>query len=91
MIRGAQKKIVVIKDTKSGIFDEAYFILKNGAEPTGALTFDDMVSECSRIIEGCLLAEKPPEKKKPSRLLPFLCGTLTGFLIALVSALIILR
>ena len=48
MIRGAQKKVVVIKTADSKIFEEAYFVLKKDRGADGG----DMVKEANRIIES---------------------------------------
>ena len=54
MLKGTQKKVVIIKDTKSGIFDEAYFILKNNTDVS--VQTRDMVAEANRII-NCSVTE----------------------------------
>ena len=57
MLKGAQKKMIVIKTSDSEIFEEAYFVVKGGVERSQP----DMVSEANRIIEGC--GEKRRERK----------------------------
>ena len=47
MIKGCQKRIIQIKDTKSKLFEEAYFVLK---KENVAVQGKDMVSEATRII-----------------------------------------
>lgn len=59
MVKGTQKKVIVIKDTKSGIFDEAYFIVKTSAD--NALQTCDMVSEANRII-NCAITDADSKK-----------------------------
>ena len=49
MIRGNRKSIIHIKDTESRIFDEAYFILKEGIALS--VPKNDMINEANRIIE----------------------------------------
>ncbi len=48
MIKGAQKKMIVMKTSYSDLFEEAYFVLRreNRAEE------EDMVEEANRIIES---------------------------------------
>ena len=48
MIRGAQKKMIVVKTGDSRLFEEAYFVLRREYEGGG-----DMVAEANRLIEGC--------------------------------------
>lgn len=50
MFRGCQKKIIKLKNTGSGVFDEAYFVLKDVAAESPYLTETDMVKEANRII-----------------------------------------
>lgn len=89
MLKGAQKKMIVIKTSDSDIFEEAYFVVKGGVERSKP----DMVFEANRIIEGC--SERRKEKRARDMkvlILPVLCfmaGTLFGggitALIALVA------
>ena len=48
MLKGLEKRVIKIKDIDSGIFEEAYFILRGGKMDVPA---PDMISEASRIIE----------------------------------------
>lgn len=61
MIKGNQKKVIHIKNTESCIFDEAYFILKEGiflSDPE-----NDMILEANRIIEENSKSETVGERK----------------------------
>ena len=49
MLRGCQKKIIVMKNTGSPMFDEAYFILSENALRAHA-SERDMINEANRII-----------------------------------------
>ena len=50
MIRGCQKRIYYVKDTRSALFAEAYFILKGeGSSVPGEA---EMASEALRIVEN---------------------------------------
>ncbi len=49
MIKGCQKKIIQIKDTKSPFFEEAYFVLKNDAEASSNEKLD-IISEATSIV-----------------------------------------
>ena len=48
MIKGAQKKMIVVKTAESAVFEEAYFVLRRESLAQEA----DMVSEASRIIDA---------------------------------------
>ena len=47
MIKGAQKSMIVVKTSDSSVFEEAYFVIRRGAEKGNI----DMVREANRIIE----------------------------------------
>ena len=86
MLKGAQKKMIVIKTSDSDIFEEAYFVVKGGVERSRP----DMVSEATRIIDGCG-EKRGREKSKDVRvliipLLSFILGTLFGGGIAILIA-----
>ena len=86
MLKGAQKKMIVIKTSDSEIFEEAYFVVKGGVERSQP----DMVSEANRIIEGC--GEKRRERKSRDMkaliisLISFMTGTIFGGGIAILIA-----
>ena len=50
MLKGAQRRMVVVKTQDSRIFEEAYFVMRTDSAATG----EDMVSEANRIIEACV-------------------------------------
>ena len=52
--KGCQKRMIMLKNTGSEIFEEAYFILKELPKKP-AVTESDMVREANRIIEENLL------------------------------------
>ena len=49
MIKGAQKRMIVVKTTDSTLFEEAYFVVRHDA----ASERMDMLAEADRIIAGC--------------------------------------
>lgn len=65
MIKGCQRKIIVIRDTGSDFFDEAYFIIKDGGTiPAGD---DDMIAEANRILERNMLCPQFAEEEKKEK------------------------
>jgi len=54
MLKGCQRRIIMVKDTGSPCFDAAYFVLRNSAPQT--LTKTDMLAEASRVIDACSVA-----------------------------------
>ena len=55
-MRGYQKKVIFLKNADSDIFDEAYFILKEGI--LLSVPENDMINEANRIIEENLKGER---------------------------------
>lgn len=47
-MRGCQRKIILLKGTDSQIFDEAYFLLRRGAETCKQ---EEIVREAQRIVD----------------------------------------
>ena len=58
MLGGCQRKMFYIKDTKSRLFCEAYFILRDGADMSYVCE-NDLAAEADRILR-----EKFPSKKR---------------------------
>ena len=82
MIRGAQKKMIVIRTHDSRVFEEAYFVIRRDTE--GVMDNCDMLTEADRIIRrntaGAHIAESPARRLPPwlSRVGWILAGFLVG-------------
>jgi hypothetical protein len=88
MIKGCNKRVIVMKDTGNDMIEEAFFILKPDVSQSKNKQSGtaDILKQASLILDakGCeqpfsdirLNVNKP--YKKRSRLVPFLCGTLSG-------------
>ena len=50
MIKGCQRKVIVVKGEEESIFECAYFVLKNHPEHLNCKE-EDMIAEANRIIE----------------------------------------
>ena len=85
MIKGAQKKMIVIKTSDSAVFEEAYFVLRRERPAVEA----DMVREANRIIENS--GEKKTSVKKHDvkslafGVACFVCGIATGGGVAVIA------
>ncbi len=83
MIKGCQKKIIMINDTGSDIFEQAYFIIKDETK-SEKIGKTDMIREASRIIDENLLGayfgkeKKIRKRKKACDTLMFSLGALCG-------------
>ena len=62
MLKGAQKKMIVVKTADSRLFEEAYFVVRNDALCSGG----DMVCEANKIIDGCDAKKKNANKPRVS-------------------------
>ena len=65
MIKGCKKGIIYLKTTDSGVFDEAYFIIRHESECRG-ITESEMVEEAKRIIQGAVVENADKHEKKHS-------------------------
>ncbi len=80
MIKGAQKKMIVIRTAQSPIFEEAYFVMRGGQSRDER----DMIDEANRIIDASGLGRNDKrENKRKMRdrtrsLIIALCGFLGG-------------
>lgn len=102
MIKGAQKKMVVVRTHDSKIFAEAYFVMRRDTSDgmrgdndsdNGNGNDNDIVAEANRIIRQNTLGRQASEHAlKPtsrvSRALCFCAGVLTGGGICAVIAVI---
>ncbi len=68
MIRGAQKKMIVIRTHDSRVFEEAYFVMRKETEAT--VEDGDMLTEADRIIRrstaGMTAAAIPDPERRES-------------------------
>lgn len=80
MIRGAQKKMVVIRTHESHLFEEAYFVLRKDSER--GMDDGDMLAEADRIIRrstaGADTGGSSRRRQWISRLGWFLAGLSVG-------------
>ena len=87
MIKGAQKKMIVIRTAQSQIFEEAYFVMRGGQSRDER----DMIDEANRIIESCGGNRIRGKNKKLRAALwslgIFLCGGAVGGLISAIAGL----
>ena len=84
MIKGCEKKIIYLKDTKSEFFEEAYFVVKPQSSTKKEC---DIISEATRIVNGIY----GDEKKKNgflSKAVPFLIGFGVSSVLFIVGILI---
>lgn len=73
--KGCEKRMIMIKNTGSELFEEAYFILNN--KKASRITEYDMVKEANRIVANNSYTSIGEEKQK-SPLFIYLIGLFSG-------------
>ena len=73
--KGCEKRMIMIKNTGSDLFEEAYFILNN--KRSAQTSSDDMIKEANRIVAESSIVPKTQDKQR-SPLLMYLFGVLSG-------------
>ena len=89
MLKGAQKRMYVVKLGQDSPFEEAYFVLKRESD---AVPVKDMVSEAARIIRQSAGQEQgsaPANKRTWQIALGFVCGFVMGGGIAVAICLLL--
>lgn len=86
MIKGCNKRVIVMKETGNAMIEEAFFILKPEAAKTG-VTEGDIIKQANYILEKSLASDKlhglsHHAKVKNRQTLPaFFSGAVIGVII----------
>ena len=86
MMKGCQRKMIMMPTRTSALFETAYFVLKEEAEARRP-SESEMLCEAMRILEENSLAKKPPSYAWRHLVVSFLYGLFLG---ALLVALVLL-
>lgn len=87
-MRGAEKKVIHLKNTGSSLFSEAYFIVSDDRQ--GSRTqIKDLLSEADRIIDESISRDSTEGRERGRRLLGFLVPFFLGVALTLSAAIII--
>ncbi|MBQ4562807.1 MAG: hypothetical protein IJA55_10815 [Clostridia bacterium] len=73
--KGCEKRMIMLKNTGSDLFEEAYFILSN--KKNMGLSRNDMIKEANRIISENNITSSC-EKKTSHFFLQYILGFLSG-------------
>lgn len=89
MIKGCTKRVVVVKDVQSDIFEEAYFILRPKSEKSKVQASQtDIITEANRLVlgksgvndkVGVTFCKKNKGKRRVRDFLFFLAGAAVSF------------
>ena len=89
MVRGCQKKIIYLKNTDSGVFDEAYFLVSDSALGKD-MDERDMIAEANRILDECIFNEERKSTKikifdfVKRKIIPVVFGIVIGMIIGIL-------
>ena len=87
MLKGAQRRMIVVKTQDSRVFEEAYFVMRADMPATS----EDMVGEANRIISNCCEKRRDRARKMNSAILTHICAFMGGsFVGAVITALLML-
>ncbi|MBE6687194.1 MAG: hypothetical protein E7591_08200 [Ruminococcaceae bacterium] len=78
--KGCERKIIMIKNTGSEYFDEAYFIVKEKQETQPGCNECDMIAEANRLvsINSDSFGRRKKKTAKNPDIFSFLSGVLSG-------------
>lgn len=76
MLKGAQRRMIVLKTQDSRVFEEAYFVMRTDTSASG----EDMVSEANRIIENCLDKRRSGAGRARAKVIAPICAFIGGTL-----------
>ena len=58
VVKGTQRKMIVVRTADSELFDEAYFILRKDNSRYGSASEGSMIDEANRIINKSVLSHE---------------------------------
>lgn len=73
--KGCEKRMIMLKNTGSELFEEAYFILNN--KKSSSVSHNDMIKEANRIISDNDISI-PKEHKPKGWIVQYIIGFLSG-------------
>ena len=86
MLKGAQKRMIVVKTADSRIFEEAYFVVKTNYDCEEL----DVVAEAERIVDAAMLRGKGKKRADGGNrnLLFGIVGMIVGAVVGVLATLI---
>lgn len=84
MLKGCQRKLIVMPTRDSALFETAYFVLKERAEARRP-SEGEMLHEAMRILEENSLSKRPPTYRRRHLILACLVGVCLGALVVALS------
>lgn len=87
MLKGCQRKIIVMKNTGSSIFEEAYFVIRETATKAH-ISEIDMITEANRIIKENGISTGQLRKQTKLNCPAFVWGALSVAVLILAVAIL---
>ena len=72
MVKGVSRQVVVVKSTDADLFEQAIFLIRDGAVPRQGITEADILREANAAAAACL------QPKKRTQLRPRILCALGG-------------
>lgn len=73
--KGCEKRMIMLKNTGSELFEEAYFILNT--KKSNTVTSNDMIKEANRIVaDNSIIPQRKEKQKNP--IFFYILGILSG-------------
>ncbi len=90
MLRGCQRRVIHLKDPKSQLFDEVYFVIREQQEDPTPVAEKDMLREARRIIAENLPQSELEKKARRKVLALFGASFSLGVAVSVLVLLLIL-
>lgn len=93
--KGTQKKMIMLRDTGSNYFEEAYFIIKDNIARSEKVSETDMIKEANRIVGETVFRGtygQPHQRKKGNairKVFWYAAGVLSGIGLSFITVLLI--
>lgn len=88
MVKGTQKQMVVLRTHDSRYYEEAYFVLRDGAQTRGE-SESSMMAEANRILDESMLMPQPKRKRRVPRWWAFGIGAFLGCVLGTLCTLLL--
>ena len=76
MVKGISRQVVVVRSLDTNLFDQAIFLIRDGALPREGITQAEIVRQATQAAQQCLQKRKAPPR--PARVLGRILWALGG-------------
>lgn len=89
MLKGCQRRMIVVRTGKDTMFDEVYFVLKKDHWDESCMDESDIICEANRIING-EIGEIRQKNSRKRKIAEFIFRAITPFVAGLISSLVVI-